>query len=370
MVAAGALTLILAGPVSAFDGWAGPTRLSGSAGSLYSMAIDTAGRHHIAYEDQHGIHYLSNRSGTWVDRHLTTHPGDVRPSLALDGAGHVYIAFDRNAEITGGGKSSGIYYLTDRSGEWRLVRRTTGAGDVAPSLAIRDGKLHLVFARDSSGIIYQTNASGSWTSRRISYEPRLAHSFIDPRLTVRLDAAGTVHVVYSGGDTSPPGIRYVRGSGSTWTRTMLTDGTLGSYPDGVDYRARMALDGDGKIHVVWIHDVGSGLSRMGVFYGTNRSGTFRYTFLGGDGFPNLTVTKSGRPHVVFSDDAGIVYGTRVYVDGKWQWRFTPLYTIPDPDWGHSAAIRLDAYGKPRIVYSSPGSGVKGECTGTCYFRKL
>ena len=133
----------------------------------------------------------------------------------------------------------------------------------------------------------------------------------------------------------------------------------------------MALDGDGKVHVVWVHDKMPGYSRVGVFYGTNRFGGFRYRLLPGDSFPNLTVAAGGRPHVVSSDLAGIVYGTKAYVDGKLQWVFTPLYDPSDwPDWGHSAAIGLGADGKPRIVYSSPGSGAEGECVGSCFFRKL
>ena len=112
------LSLVLAAPTAALTGWAGPTRLSSSAGELYSTAIDASGRYHIAYESHDGIHFLSNRSGSWADRTLRKREGDVRPSLALDGTGQVFIAFDANAEITGVGRSYGIR-ATGRRGHGR-----------------------------------------------------------------------------------------------------------------------------------------------------------------------------------------------------------------------------------------------------------
>ncbi len=175
--------------------WAVTSIASGTFNPLPSVAVDGAGKAHVAYAGgdrlgaNAGIYYATNQSGGWVRTRVTS-GGHGAPALALDASGRVHITFGRSEQ--GPTASPGIYYATNQSGGWVTTRVTTDALDEAPSLAIDgSGKAHIAFTRADLGIYYATNESGSWATTRVTSDASDEHP------TLAVDGAGTVHVAFA-----------------------------------------------------------------------------------------------------------------------------------------------------------------------------
>jgi hypothetical protein len=150
-----------------------PTRLwSGDFGHP-DAAVDAAGKLHVAFQDygsSPGIYYATNASGTWVKIRLSRSGADFLPSIALDQAGKVYVAFDRGSQAA----NPGLYVVSNRSGSWATYQVTAvDTGD--PSLVVGpDGKLDLAYADGTAGIRILSETTG--LAARISMTPTLRNA--------------------------------------------------------------------------------------------------------------------------------------------------------------------------------------------------
>jgi hypothetical protein len=158
-------------PAQALPNFTAPAQIG--TGGAPSTVTDANGHTLVAYGAV-GIHLLVQRNGTWTDRSVTTSTSkhtDAAPSLAVDAAGHRYIAFSRFDLTAKPARSIGIWLATDRSGSWRTSRLTTGT-DYAPSVAVDGaGNVHLAYERvrsSGSTIHYGTNKSGSWVDTTLA----------------------------------------------------------------------------------------------------------------------------------------------------------------------------------------------------------
>jgi hypothetical protein len=171
---------------------------------------------------------------------------------------------------------------------------------------------------------------------------------------IRVHTDGTIHAAYTvSGDlihaTSSDG-------GETWTTTNV-NGILFPGPDVAEGYGVMSMDIDasGFVHLAYNVAVGDG---NGIWYATNRSGSFQIT---GDAVPSvvtgtvsISVDPSNAPHIVFWDANG---------DGVWHSNRSPSGTWSSPtqiddQFGTNkihVSTAFDSTGRLHLAYSEDGN---------------
>ena len=116
----------------------------------------------------------------WGVTHLTQEY-DLYSSVAVDGNGHIDVAFQRGNTGTAG--VAGIYYATNASGAWRVTSVSIGESDESPDIAMTSGGPHIAFARadaDADAGVYLADLNGStWSTAQVpglsfAYTPGLS----------------------------------------------------------------------------------------------------------------------------------------------------------------------------------------------------
>ena len=346
-------------------GWA-TEHLDGSEDiGTVDLALAPDGAVHIVYTRvgpaAPGVWHVTNETGSWVRRRLSTSTTQVWPRVAVDATGRVRVA---TASL------SGVSLRTRTGTTWNgwTVIRPGPAGNV--DLAI-DGttKVHLVVGlidaqSTATGVAYVTQAGAGWSTTTI--QPGQG---VDPRLAV--DAAGKVHVAYRFVSPTDFGIRYATNASGSWTRVTVSPGRSSNGPG-------YAIDGRGIAHAV-TSSWGSG---AGTFYGTDEGGAWQLTKIASGiatagGHPSVAVTSTGEAHVAFSIGASadgtdvpdaVWYATNV--SGTWASK-----KIGNLRGAGSPQLRLDAAGKVHIVFAGedangPGLFYATDASGTMVVKRL
>lgn len=342
--------LVSAAPVAAVPGWSEPSRVVPALEpSAPSIALDANGALHVAYHEGYldappGVFYATNEGGAWRKERVTTGgDGYARPSIGLDGEGNVFIAFalltcpDPSCE----GGTSRIYVATNKSGSWVAKPRTLGPADLAPSLAVKDGKLHLAFQRRtfpgfvgaaSSGIWYATNAGGSWVSTQVGSAE--GKCYLDQFPSLALDATGRAFIAYERPSTPPDcggfsaGIGLIANESGSWVRSKVSRASD-------DFGPSLALDQHGRPGVTF--------DRAGVGVQFTRrlpAGWKSVSQVAMGGEASLAFDADGDPHVAYEQN-GIRHATK----SSGAWLRTRVYTGP---------VDYYTFGGPRIVMNASG----------------
>jgi hypothetical protein len=143
-------------PTAGPSTWSEPQQISDIDFGTVSIGVDADGFVHVAAASgeaspEQGIWYLTNRSGSWavvkVAGPSDRHPDGLfrNPSLAVDGDGSVWIAFTRWPGASELGGSDGIFYVTDASGQWADPVLIDGPDFDSPALVVRDGAIHVAY---------------------------------------------------------------------------------------------------------------------------------------------------------------------------------------------------------------------------------
>jgi hypothetical protein len=280
------------------------------------MTVDDLGHVHVVTQSGAGLHYLTDTTGRWIARTLTSFGS--QPSIALS-AGKVYVVFARigDCEADEDGcdadPNQGLYLATNRSGTWRTHRLSGTAPAYWPSLRMRNGKLHIAY-NHLTGIRYLTDSSGSWVDRQAwSVGTRLTSA---ARTSIALDGAGHPHIAFMRtGCTGPTDFGWCPRRQATLRGVYLTtrvDGrwiaSIASQPgDARDELDRVVIDPDGKPVVGFTHRTASGTLRFRVTRFDEMDAHSSRT-LPGTGKGSFTLDGSGRIELVR------------WVDGRLTWR--------------------------------------------------
>jgi hypothetical protein len=331
---------MLAAPVPAIS-FSSPVRvLGGQFWYGLDMGLDPSGHVHLVASGLHagkaGLWYATDRSGAWTFKRILAWADGrvwVHPSLAIDTAGRVHIAVEKAGcvECTIA-PSKGIWYLSDvgrtRGSFPASPVRLTADGTAQPSLRVAGGHLFLAFAGNPDlafkAVKLRTNATGGWTTTTI------AAKGTEPSL--RLGMNGKPRVAYR----VAGGLRYAVASKLTggWTRLDV----IGT--DAFDLDPRLSIDEQNGAHIAWVDasdavPVVNHVSRMG--------GAWSFTMSLGEGTRfALSVDKPTGPWVAIGGDT---VRTVTLASGSWQ-------TIPvSPDRGLEVAIKVLDSGKVVLAWT-------------------
>jgi hypothetical protein len=347
--------LVAAAPVQAVTGWTGPNRVVADDSPISPSAVLANGVYHVAYlhekpvggDEANGIFYASNSGGAWHRERVTT--GDdfyARPSLAIDDAGHAFIAFGRVC-FTCDPVTSSIILASNRSGAWHTHAITRGNADLDPSLVFSDGILHLAFARREQGVRYGTNAGGVWHFKLVAQTAGSCP--IDQYPSLGVGADGDVWIALEQPRFTGPcrgrssGIGVLHGVGGTWTTETVSTNRN-------DDLADLVIDSANLPHLVFQRE------GVGIEYARRSgAGDWSHPALVGDGNDaTLVVDTAANAHVAYEGHGGVTYAT----DASGPFVETTLapYSI---DYGTSSPVQvlLSPSGKARVFYArSEGNG--------------
>ncbi len=306
-----------------------------------SLATDSAGNIHIAWNDDtdyagaggdEDIFYKRWDASTsaWTTTEVvSTESTDFSywPSIAVDSAGNIHIAWQDDTDYAGSGTDTDIFYKhwNSSSSSWsatEVVSTESTGGAYAPSLATDSaGNIHIAWddytdyagAGTEEDIFYKRwdASTSAWTTTEVVSTESTDHSGYPSLAT---DSAGNIHIAWqdytdyagAGGDED---IFYKRWDHSslTWTTTEVvsTESTL--YADF----SSLVVDSAGNIHVAWndgANYAGSGID-MDIFYKHWDASTSSWTLTEvvstestePSGSPSLVVDTVGNIHVVWKD---------------------------------------------------------------------
>jgi parallel beta-helix repeat protein len=286
------------------------------------------------------------------------------PSLAVDSGGNVHIAWhDNTTDLGGSGIDFDIVYRRFEVGvgwgDIEVVSAESTGASFHPSLTVDlAGNVHIAW-HDETDLgggtdwdIFYKNRTSSWSPTEVvSTQNPSNRDSLRPSLAV--DSGGNVHIAWddvtnyagSGSDSDVFYRRHDVGVGWADIEVVSTESTLGSYD------ASLAVDSSGNVHVAWHDDTD-------LECGTDRDIFYKRYEVGVDWtpvevvsnesnadswYPSLAVDSSGNVHVAWDDrpsgsDWSVFY--RRYEAVRANWTRTQVVSTESTEnsWGASLAV--------------------------------
>jgi hypothetical protein len=254
-----------------------------SDGALW-IAFTRSQCHECAPNPSDGIFLLDNRGGRWSEPTEVAGYQNHGPSLVVRD-GRVHLAYQHGG--VPGLRSYPVLYATDRDGEW-TVERVARNGS-SPDLEIGpDGMAHIIFSGDDDWLY----AVSDGEDRSFAVEPIGGASDVQSA-RMALDSSAQPHVAWtewgppSDSDVNASGIRLAQRRGGAWTAPeVIPDLRLSD----------LALSPDGAVHLLGVD------AEERLVHATNASGALETNgpFSDGEAWASaLAVDEDGRPHLLF-----------------------------------------------------------------------
>ena len=268
----------------------------------------------------------------------------AKPSIAVDASGIPHIAF--MSEATPGFLKSAVL----NGGAWDVSTVTTGYLYGPLDIALdSDGSPQIVWHNhDNEDGSYGRLANGEWVNTDIQSS---GHDGWD--INIALDSSGSPHVlsVDPAQFGSQNGLEYATLDGETWTVEKVGTGPL-----PYEFGNSIAVDSQGRPHIVWFDDQGQDLK-----YAIRDSGGWTISTVDSAGdvgrYPSLALDQDGNPVVSYyqtlSESSGAIKLARW--DGS-QWNVQRIDQLDDVFPGFfgarkNSSVLLDADGNPIVAYS-------------------
>jgi hypothetical protein len=227
-----------------------------------SLAVDAAGRLHIAVHDVIGgtLYYATNASGEWVSREVVEPPGalsyGMHCAIATEGSGNgltVHIAYQRQLDAT---KYRLGYARRDGpAGAWAFEDVTSSSPDIGSHVSIAveadDGTVHIAYAEADTGILWHAWGTGPFTRDPIDFAITLNST------SIALDTiAGQddVHISYV--NTAASALKYTLG---TWQAGPVAYAWSITTPTAGAIEGKTSICLDGSVPHVSYYNSGVGL---------------------------------------------------------------------------------------------------------------
>lgn len=243
---------------------------AGPGGTLHALFLDDADGDGMPDRLLHAW----SRGGDWhPPARLDTADGPTAaPALAVDAASGIVHAFWR--ETAPGARTGDVVYRAFRGGAWSPARVLYAAQadavrgrSVLAAAATADG-LHVVYGRGDGGLDHAVHGPGGWRTTdagREGAEPLLAAG---PGGRMALADLGT---------TMSPLLGQARADHDPWLRVLGASGwtapaRIHVNPRGASHAPQVAWDADGTLHAVWLEADPGELLPTHLLYATSRNG--------------------------------------------------------------------------------------------------
>ena len=321
-----------------------------------SLALDAAGRPHVAHGAWHSVIYAYEVAAfVWADEVIASHSSfDVGgAALALDTAGKPQVAYTQwypsgaQADPPPGTPRGSLLWAEKGSAGWEIaeIQSTEGVryGLGAVALSI-DGTRHIVFTT-----VDDANTSSVWYGRRVGTEAWALALIAQAgegtwgagAADLVLDKQNRPVISYRGHDTLGPFVGVTALDG-TWRILLRVDGDQA-------YRTALEVAPDGTLHLLYAAAVRQELvlvSTLKHFW--QESGDWAHEVAREGAFDSdIAVDGTGEPHAVWIEgNADQGYGTLTYArraGGAWEGE-------PVSANASGPQLALDGSGGPHVVF--------------------
>ncbi len=206
-------------------------------------------------------------------------------SLALDSQGTPHIAYEA-------GTNADLRYAVRDGAGWNVetIESSVGSGACSVSLAL-DGndQPHISYYDVHNGqLIYSVRSGVSWNSEIVDSSGNVGHG-----ASLALDAAGHPHIAYLDGMNED--LKYATNDGSGWKSQVVdSDGVVGWF-------SSIALDGNGQPHIAY-YDFDNKRVRYAVLAGDHWDFQTVDTNIGPDPYISLALDANNVPHISYGDE--------------------------------------------------------------------
>ena len=301
-----------------------------------SLAIDSIGNVHIAWEDGEGDSYdifykhRDSASSLWTTSEIVSTESTSNskyPSLSVDSAGNVHIAWQDNTNYAGSGADWDIFYKhwNASSESWtntEVISTESNLDSCIPSLAVDSlGNVHIAWQdyTDYAGaggdldIFYKfwNSSTKSWNATEVVSSESTSHSI---HSSVTLDSLGNVHIAWQDyTDYAGAGVdadifyKHWSVSTSSWTTTAVVSTESTSY----SISPTLNCDLKGNLHIAWwdMSDYGGSGTDADIFYKSRDAYTSSWTTTeivstesaSDSVLPSLAKDSAGNIHFAWTD---------------------------------------------------------------------
>jgi hypothetical protein len=225
---------------------------SGRVGWWSSIALDSSGNAHIAYngyDDADILAYTTNETGSWVPETVewceVCNMGAFN-SIALDSSGNVHISYATAWHLQYATNATGSWIVEDRvdyDPDWGTFRGTSIALDSS-------GYAHISYHLTGADVRYATNTSESWDNETVDWPGGISYT------SIAVDSSGKAHISYY--DHTNGDLKYATNETNSWvSETVDSTGDVGLYTS-------IALDSSGHAHISYYDQTNGNLK-----YATN-----------------------------------------------------------------------------------------------------
>ncbi|HVX31082.1 MAG TPA: hypothetical protein VHA53_11430, partial [Nitrolancea sp.] len=221
-------------------------------------------------------------------------------SLALDSQGTPHIAYEAGA-------NADLRYAVGGGAGWNVetIVSSTGAGACAVSLALDSNDQPQIAYNDSQTKLlkYAVRSGDSWNSEIVDDSGEVGHY-----ASLALDAAGHPHIAYLDGFNAD--LKYATNDGSGWQiQAVDTDGTVGWF-------SSIAVDSNGQPHIAY-YDYSNTRVRYAVWAGDHWDFQTVDTTIGPDPYISLALDANNVPHISYGDENMLDVKYATLVAGSW-----------------------------------------------------
>lgn len=310
----------------------------GDPGRYSSMVLDQAERPHVIYTDQGRmqLRYAAWDGSAWQTQAVDQGDWDYAfyyAGLALDGAGHPYVAYNKNSALWG----NELHYARWDGAVWQiqtLLSKDVGCASKAAALVLDSaGRPHIVHGV-WDGIAHTYWDGAAWQSETVDAQAEFSLS----RLSLTIDGAGSLHLAYW--DETNEALKYAYKDGAGW------------HVQTVDEEGRspwIALDSAGRPHISYCRIPGSYCDELRY---ARWDGTQWLTSTLEDGgktgfYTSLALDSADHPHISYLNaDDGYVLKYARWDGTAWQ-----IETVDsNAGSGYYTSLVLDSAGRPHISH--------------------
>jgi hypothetical protein len=205
-----------------------------------------------------------------------------------------------------------LKYATNASGDWQ-TKIIDSSGDIGASNSIavdNNNKVHISYYDKTLGNLkYATDNLGSWSI--VTVDGIDSNANLDAGLfnSIAIDNQGYVHISYI--DATKNRLKYAVNNGiitpSPWVKNIIE-----TYPPGLKMQTAIAVDTQGKIHIVFESDNNKIIT---VYYYSDKLNYSQQSFGDNTSLPDIALDDSDKVYVCYRSSSGLVY--QINTSGSW-----------------------------------------------------
>lgn len=273
------------------------------------LSVDSAGNFYAHYKlNADHTYYIKKWNGTGWSGYASYNSASIHKTrslydstgMAVDGAGRVHVAFWDNREIAPYTYRYDLWHGVYDGDSWDVTKVSSDHTRVATRVKIaidHNDFVHLTYETQSSRAIkYSTNAGGSWATQTVTSVGDDYHNVNNALLLVKKDNSVDIYYAKENGTVAQTRDTYVVNSKALGAGSLLLNATADNKPY---HLISGCVDENGKSHLVYTTGTDSSAyqtDRSGSWVKTGLSGTVKDIFIQAD--TTYLLMQEGETHYV------------------------------------------------------------------------